>query len=962
MDAITQVITTVAGSGLFVPGPPGGGDGGPATSATLSSPNGVGIMPDGDILITESSSNRLRRVDRATGIISTFAGGGAVSPSVEGPATSISLDTPLSLKVDASGTVYIGTSSRLCRVDVSGVLSTIAGTGVAGPGPASGPGTSVALDNVQGIDVTPDGQALYFCDVFNNRVRRLDLTTGFVTTVAGTGTPGFGGDGGPAAAAQMTRQRGAAFHCTGEFLFSDNGNRRVRKIRLDGTIVTVAGSDNIGDNGPLTGGRITLIRSLHGDAQGNLYVTDSFRIRRVDRDGVIATIVGNGEEGPAPDGAVAAASPSLLPFSVTADDAGNVYFSEIRTNPSLGVPIVRIRKVDAAGILSTVAGQPTGMGFSPDGTPAAQALLQSPQDIDIDPQGHLYYYDQTFGRVRRIDASTGLISTVMGGGSGAIIEGAVASQVALGGTVNIAAGTQGDVYVSVFNNRQVYRVDASGILHVIAGVFGVFGYSGDGGPALQAKLNRNLGLDVDGAGNVYVADSVNHAIRRIDAATGVMSRFAGAAPDFSEFAFGLGTPGASGDGGQATDALLSDPNDVWVDSLGNVYIADRGNLRIRRIASGTATSVLAVTDGTGTATSPAYVTGPAGCQTVTATAPGVLVGALTFDIRGTDPAPAAPDPFLIAEANASHVSLVWNVVDEPDVVGYRVYRGAVSGGPYPTMLTPQPIADNSFVDTQVAPGLDYFYVVTAVDACGEESPFSVEAHARPRDIATPTVITSPPEGFETTDPFLTVSGTAEPGATVTVYSTDAETGEITELGAVTADAGGNFAAAVLLTTSGAQAITAIAVDAFGNTGVLSAPVNILADILLPPIGDFSRCVTVDPPCAKTPEPGETPQTITFTYTMVAPPNQPKYFGIALSADAAASFVDLVFVPGGVTVVRTRPITADSVDARLHPAAWCKSFPRPMRGNAQPLYAQWPGPSLQYSIILTSRRASDRVPP
>ncbi|MBI3099578.1 MAG: hypothetical protein HYY93_15325, partial [Planctomycetes bacterium] len=654
VDALTQTITTVAGSGLFVPGPPGGGDGGPATSATLSGPIGVGIMPDGDILIAEVSSNRVRRVDRATGIIGTFAGGGAVSPSVGGPATGISLDTPLSLKVDAAGVVYLGTLSRLCRVDTNGTLSTIAGTGVAGAGPASGPGTSVALNNVQGIEATPDGLALYFCDVFANRVRRLELATGFVTTVAGTGTPGFTGDGSPAIQANLTRPRGAAFHCTGEFLFSDNGNRRVRKIALDGAIQTVAGSDNIGDNGPLTGGRITLMRSLHGDSHGNLYLTDTFRLRKVDRDGVMTTIVGNGTEGPAPDGAVAAATSSLLPFSVTADDAGNVYFSEVRTNPALGPPIVRIRKVDAAGILSTVAGLPTGMGFSPDGTPATEALLQSPQDIDIDPQGNLYYYDQAFGRVRRISASTGLLSTVMGGGTGALVEGAIATNVSLGGIVNIAAGTQGDVYVSHFSFRQVYRVDSSGLLHVVAGVFGQFGYSGDGGPALQATLNRNQGLDVDAAGNVYIADSVNHAIRRVDGATGRMTRFAGAAPDFSEFAFGLGTPGVAGDGGQATHARLSNPNDVWVDPAGNVYIADLGNLRLRRIASGTATSVLAVTDATGTATAPPYVTGPSGCQSASATAPGVSVGGLEFHLLPATPDTTGPE-IAFEPANGSSV-------------------------------------------------------------------------------------------------------------------------------------------------------------------------------------------------------------------------------------------------------------------------------------------------------------------
>ncbi|MBI3099049.1 MAG: hypothetical protein HYY93_12530 [Planctomycetes bacterium] len=933
VDLATGIITTVAGSGTgtpFVP-PAYSGDGGPATEARFANPTTLAFLPDGDLLIADASNRLVRRVDSVTGIVTRFAGGGTTVPSTTPiPAlsarfTSASDGSLSAVTVDAEGVVYFATASRLCRVGTDGMLTLIAGTGVRGYGGDGGPALQAQFNLFQGLTLTPAGDALIVGDFSNHRVRRIDLASGIVTTIAGTGVAGFFGDGGPATLAGISGPRGVGFHCNGDLLVVDGNNNRVRRIDSSGTIQTIAGSDNVGDHGPLTAGRYGAVQGVAGDAAGNLYVVDQFRLRKIDRDGIVTTVAGTGAPGLSGDGGLATESPLLTVTGITVDGNGNVYFCEQTT---LGFPpVARVRKVDAAGILTTVAGQ-AAAGFGGDGGPAVQALMNRPGDVTVDPAGNLYIWDALNGRVRKVAAATGTITTVLGGGAQAFADGLGATSVAvfIGTGLNhrVFADGSGSLYFSYFTGNSIWRVDAGGTLHHVAGVLGTaIGYSGDGGPATAARFADPQGLHVDAAGNVYVADSRNHAIRRIDAATGIITRVAGAAPTGP--APGSGTAGLSGDGGEAASALLSTPVDVWLDPLGNVHIADLGNLRLRRIASGTASSVLAVTEATGTATSPAYVTGPGGCQTVTATAPGVSVGALTFTIAGTDPPPAAPDPFLIAEANSTHVSLVWNIVDEPDVVGYRVYRGAVSGGPYPTMLTPQPIADNFFDDTQVAPGLDYFYVVTAVDACGEEGPFSVEAHARPRDITTPTVITSPPEGFETTDPFLTVSGTAEPGATVQVFSTDPATGKITPLGDVTADADGTFSVTVMLTAAGPQTITALAMDAFGNLGSSSVGIGILASIFVPPISPEALCVTVAPPCARTPEVGQTPTEITFTYHMTAPPGLAMIYVVALSSPSDSLVTTFLVNPGG-SIVWSRSVPALPEAARLHPSAWCLGFP------------------------------------
>ena len=342
----------------------------------------------------------------------------------------------------------------------AGNISTVAGNGTAGYSGDNGLETAANLSVPEAVAVDSAGN-IYIADTFNNVIRRVSASTGYISTVAGTGTRGYSGDGGPATIAELYMPTGVAVDVTGNIYFADN--QRIRKVTAS--------------------------------------------------TGIITTVAGSGVQGYSGDGGPAASAELNWPWAVAVDAVGNIYFTDTDNQ--------RIRKVAVStGIITTVAGIGTP-GYSGDGGPATSAELNSPFGIAVDAAGNIYFADYFNNRVRKVTASTGDISTVAGN------------------------GTQG--------------------------------FSGDGAMATSAEMYYPTSVAVDTVGNLYIADDVNDRIRKVTASTGIIQTVAG-----------TGSTGYSGDGGPATGGELFWPYGVAVDTAGNIYIADKDNNRIRAVGSGRA--------------------------------------------------------------------------------------------------------------------------------------------------------------------------------------------------------------------------------------------------------------------------------------------------------------------------------------------------------------------------------------
>ena len=560
------VITTVAGSGSA---PFGGfsGDGGPAVEARLAFPRDVAVDSAGNVYIADSWNVRIRKVD-STGTITTIAGTGESGFSGDGgPAIQAALNYPRGVAVDSAGNVYIADTwnDRIRKVDSTGTITTIAGTGEWGFSGDGGPAAAARLASPSDVAVDSAGN-LFIADRANDRIRKVD-STGTITTIAGTGESGFSGDGGPAIQAALDDPFGVAVDSAGNVYIADTDNVRIRKVDSTGTITTIAGTGESGfsgDGGPAVEAELRHPRGVAVDSAGNVYIadTDNVRIRKVDSTGTITTIAGTGESGFSGDGGPAIQAALNYPRGVAVDGAGNVYIADIGNH--------RIRKVDSAGVISTVAGSGSFVG---DGGPATAARLNRPSGVAVDSAGNVYIADSWNVRIRKVD-STGTITTIAGTGEwGFSGDGGPATAARLNRPYGVAVDSAGNLYIADTENVRIRKVDSAGVISTVAGTGEFGGFGGDGGPAIQADLDSPSGVAVDGAGNLFIADTYNNRIRKVDAA-GVISTVAGTGTFFGGF---------SGDGGPADEAQLSDPSGVAVDGAGNVYIADTNNHLVRKL-------------------------------------------------------------------------------------------------------------------------------------------------------------------------------------------------------------------------------------------------------------------------------------------------------------------------------------------------------------------------------------------
>jgi RHS repeat-associated protein len=355
----------------------------------------------------------------------------------------------------ATGTLYLGDGSRRSAATPGlDTITTVAGNGDPYISVDGVPATQTGARAPSAVAVGPDG-SLYFAENQNDLVRKVDRN-GIITTVAGTGVRGYGGDGGPATQAQLYSPNGLAVGPDGSVYISDWGNHRVRRVSPDAIITTVAGTGDSslfsGDDGPATQARLRNPTGLALSPDGSLYIVDSgnYRVRRVGPDGIIHTVAGNGSQDFSGDGGPATKAALWFPSGLTLGPDGSLYISENQ----------RVRRVGPDGIISTVAGSASN-GFAGDDGPATQAQLSYPGGVAFGPDGSLYIADTSNNRIRRVDPN-GTINTVVGGGSYGFGQGhgdsGPASKAELALPHGIAFGPDGSLYIADYNDYLVRRV------------------------------------------------------------------------------------------------------------------------------------------------------------------------------------------------------------------------------------------------------------------------------------------------------------------------------------------------------------------------------------------------------------------------------------------------------------------------------------------------------------------------
>ncbi|HTY89217.1 MAG TPA: hypothetical protein VMB80_17350 [Candidatus Acidoferrum sp.] len=692
-------IMTIAGNGTNAYS----GDYGMATNASLNGPTGLALDGGGNLYIADTQNHLIRRVDTG-GTITTVAGGGSIqgyilsAPMGPFPATNIQLNFPSGVAVDTNGNVFIADTYdlRIEKVDTDGMLTILAGHGILeGFSGDGGPATNAQVDRPRGVALDP-AQSVYIVDTLNERIRLVD-SNGIITTVVGNGAGypngAYGGDGGPAANGSLFMPISAALDPSGNLYIADSWNDRVRFVPFGGlpklalnnvgltnngnycVVVTDAtgsvtssivsltvlvpanisaqpasqvlavGNDltlTVGAFGTLPlsyqwlfngsvmngqtnsglalGGAVTnqtgnysvVVTNLYGSVTSSVAVvsigyppaittqttdltvlagSNSLLTAGITGSGllsyqwqlngtnlpnnIITTVAGKSSAGFSGDGGAATNATLNQPMGVAADRAGNFFIADAYNN--------RIRRVDTSGIIKTVAGK-NSAGYTGDGVAATNAALYYPAGVTVDIQNNVYIADMVNSRVRRVDTD-GYIFTFAGTNSaGSTGDGGPAVVAKLNNDRTVAFDSSENLYIADTYNNRIRKVNTNGIITSVAGN-GTIGFSGDGGNASSANLSYPYGVTVDSSGAIYIADTSNNRIRKVDT-NGIISTVAGKGPSYPR------AGSYSGDGGAATNAYINSPRCVAIDPTGNLFIADAGNARIRKVdANGIITTV-----------------------------------------------------------------------------------------------------------------------------------------------------------------------------------------------------------------------------------------------------------------------------------------------------------------------------------------------------------------------------------
>jgi hypothetical protein len=575
--ADTYVFSTFVGNAVALDHTDGTGN-----NARFFNPTGVAVDASGTIYVADGGDHTIRRVT-AGGVVSTFAGASGQAGSLDGNGSNARFVYPFALAIDATGNVYVTDvgDHTVRKITVAGVVTTIAGSaGVTGV--TDGSGTAALFNNPQGVAVDAVGN-IYVSDTGNSTIRK--IVSGTVTTFAGgatqTGTADGSGSG-----ARFNYPAGLATDIAGNVYVADNGSSTIRKITSGGAVSTYAGSAGFSGTADGVGNaaRFNHPVALSLDGAGNVYVIDTSNqaVRKISAStGTVTTLAGSAGVAGKADGTGSAAR-FFYPFGIAATSAGTIYVADTGNHT--------LRIVTASGSVTTLAGNIGLIGIA-DGV-GGEALFAYPAGLSVDGSGTVYVADHNNHTVRKVTAG-GAVTTFAGAAG---VNGSADGQggaARFNGLTGVAVDTSGNVYVADAGNSTIRKITSGGMVSTFAGQAGVAGSSDGVGSA--ARFNAPQGLAVDGAGNVYVADTNNSMVRKISA-NGTVTTIAGVA-------------GQTGNtDGAVAGARFNGPYAVTVDSGGNVYVADFFNSTIRKITPGGTVSTLAglagkpgATDGIGAA-------------------------------------------------------------------------------------------------------------------------------------------------------------------------------------------------------------------------------------------------------------------------------------------------------------------------------------------------------------------------
>jgi hypothetical protein len=599
---------------------------GTGANARFKRPRGVATDSAGNLYVADFVNSTIRKIT-PVGVASTFAGTAGQSGSADGTGSAARFSGPYGIASDSMDNLYVVDSNNntIRRITPAGVVSTLAGS-AGQTGSADGAGANARFKQPLGIATDPSGN-LYVTDSGNDTIRKIS-PGGAVTTLAGT-VGQVGSTDGTAAVALFSGPIGIAADSVGNAYVADTNNHTIRKITPAGVVSTLAGTPNMygstDGNGAVA--QFFYPQGIATDSAGNMYVTDlgNHTIRKIIPAGVVSTLAGMAGQSGSADGTASTARFNGL-SGIATDSAGNLYVTDARYhvirkitpatmvstlagmapqagtadgsggaarfNSSIGVAAdsagnvyiadtfnETIRKVTPVGVVSTLAGA-AGQTGSADGA-GADARFQRPQGVATDPAGNLYVTDTYNETIRKITAA-GVVTTLAGTvGQVGSTDGAAA--VALfSGPTGIAADSMGNVYVADTNNHTIRKITPAGVVSTLAGTPNMPGSTDGSGAA--ARFHFPEGIAADSAGNVYVADSANYTIRKITPA-GVVSTLAGT-PNM---------PGSADGNGAA--AGFASPASLAIDSAGNVYVADTDNNTIRKITPKAVVTTVAGTVG-----------------------------------------------------------------------------------------------------------------------------------------------------------------------------------------------------------------------------------------------------------------------------------------------------------------------------------------------------------------------------
>ena len=583
------ILHAFAGDGI----PGHSGDGCPASEARFFLPHDLSQDRHGNLYLSELGSYTIRRIDYRTGVVTRVAGSGALGRGGDGGlAKDAELDCTCGVAVDSDGNVYLSSewANNIRRVDArTSVIETVYGHSArhypserGDSRPFAGPGLSLGGFHGDGGPARDAGfyhpehlafdskDNLYICDNSNDRVRKIDRKTQIITTVIGTGQRGSNGDGGPATEASVLMPDAICLDSRDNLYIGEKYGFRVRKVdRKTGIATTLVGTGVPGFGEEGLPGSVTRCNSveagIYADPDGTVFWGDcSGRLRRYDgATGIVTTVLGgtsvhDGEE----------AKQGFLngPGGMSVGPDGRIYIADVWNQ--------RIRKIDPIfGIIQTVAG--TGArAYGGDNSLAVDAHLGNPHDVSVDAAGRVVIADTRHGHVRRVDAD-GVIWNIAGAAfkwdKG---DGGPANQACLVHPLSVAHAPNQDIFIGDGVGR-IRRIDArTGIITTVAGI-GLAGFTGDGGPAIRARIGSPTALGLDRHGHLFFSDGDFHVIRRIDAESGIITTVVG-----------TGLRGFTPDGVRATDAQIASPWGVAVDSESRVYFSDSLNNRVRRVGLG----------------------------------------------------------------------------------------------------------------------------------------------------------------------------------------------------------------------------------------------------------------------------------------------------------------------------------------------------------------------------------------